>query len=243
MTKSEATSVLLEKRANGVAVVTLNRPQVLNALDIPAKERLGAIWQDISDDPRVRVAVLTGAGEKGFCAGSDIKEINRTGRMVTTETLLRAIPGVGVPLAKPVIAALTGYCIGMGMTLALHCDLRLAAKDAVLGYPEVKHGIVAAIVMANLVRNVGRKAAFELVATGEPIDAACALALGLINRVAAPEHLLSDALALAEKFAGVERDAMAATKALFYRVLDLPFEQALDAGRDVNKRMRGFGKR
>ena len=82
-------SVLLEKRSNGVAVVTLNRPQVLNALDVPAKERLGAIWREIAEDPQVRVAVLTGAGEKAFCAGSDIKEINRTGRMVSTDTLLR----------------------------------------------------------------------------------------------------------------------------------------------------------
>src|SRR3954466_6055307 len=99
-------SVLLEKRANGVALVTLNRPQVLNALDVPAKERLGEIWQEIAEDVPVRVAVLTGAGEKLFCAGSDIKEINRTGRMVSTETLLRAIPGVGVPLMKPVSEAL-----------------------------------------------------------------------------------------------------------------------------------------
>ncbi len=77
----------------------------------------------------MRVAILTGAGEKAFCAGSDIKEINRTGRMVTTETLMRALPGVGIPLDKPVIAALHGYCVGMGMTLALHCDLRLAAQE------------------------------------------------------------------------------------------------------------------
>jgi len=110
-------SVLLDKRTNGVAIVTLDRPQVLNALDVPAKERLGAIWQEIADDTAVRVAILTGAGTKAFCAGSDIKEINRTGRMVTTDTLLRAIPGVGIPLLKPVIAALHGYCIGMGMTL------------------------------------------------------------------------------------------------------------------------------
>src|SRR3979409_1602349 len=110
-------SVLLEKRANGVAVITLNRPQALNALDVPAKERLGSIWQEISDDPGIRVAVLAGAGEKAFCAGSDIKEINRTGHMVATDTLLRAIPGVGAPLDKPIIAALHGYCIGIGMTL------------------------------------------------------------------------------------------------------------------------------
>src|SRR5258708_5723611 len=130
-------SIRLEKRANGVAVVTLDRPQVLNALDVPAKERLGAIWQEISDDANVRVAILAGAGDRAFCAGSDIKEINRTGRMVSTDSLLSAIPGVGIPLTKPVIAALHGYCIGMGMNLALHCDLRLAAKDTVLGCPEV----------------------------------------------------------------------------------------------------------
>src|SRR5688572_20732813 len=118
-------SVLLEKSANGIATVTINRPQALNALDIPAKERLAEIWQEIADDAAVRVAILTGAGEKAFCAGSDIKEIDRTGRMVSTEALMRAIPGVGIPLAKPVIGALHGYCIGMGMTLALHCDLRL----------------------------------------------------------------------------------------------------------------------
>ena len=84
-------SVLLEKRANGVAIVTLNRPQVLNALDVTAKERLGEIWQAIAADPKVRVAVLRGAGDKAFCAGSDIKEINRTGRMVTTDALIRAL--------------------------------------------------------------------------------------------------------------------------------------------------------
>src|SRR5712692_9759100 len=138
-------SVVLEKRSNGVAVVTLNRPHVLNALDVPAKERLGAIWQDIADDASVHVALFTGAGEKAFCAGSDIKEIDRTGRMADTDKLMRAIPGVGIALAKPVIAAMHGYCIGMGMTLALHCDLRLARKNTVLGYPEVRHGMISAV--------------------------------------------------------------------------------------------------
>ena len=124
-------SVVLEKRASGVAVVTIDRPRVMNALDVLAKERLGEIWQEIANDPQVRVAILTGSGEKAFCAGSDIKEIARTGSMASTTTLMRALPGVGIPLDKPVIAALHGFCVGMGMTLALHCDLRLAAKDAV----------------------------------------------------------------------------------------------------------------
>jgi enoyl-CoA hydratase/carnithine racemase len=188
-------SVLLEKRANGVAVITLNRPQALNALDVPAKERLGAIWQEIADDPQVRVAVLAGAGTKAFCAGSDIKEINRTGRMVTTETLMRAIPGVGVPLAKPVIAALHGYCIGMGMTLALHCDLRLAAKDTVLGYPEVKHGMISGVSALHLPQVIPSALAMEMLLMARNISADEALRWGLVNAV------VDDVAAEAEKWA------------------------------------------
>ena len=187
-------SVLLEKRANGVAVVTLDRPQVLNALDVPAKERLGSIWQEIADDPAVRVAVLTGGG-KAFCAGSDIKEINRTGRMVTTDILLRAIPGVGIALAKPVIAALHGYCIGMGMTLALHCDLRLAAKDAVLGYPEVKHGMISAVSALRLPQVISSARALEMLLLARNISAEEGLRWGLLNAV------LDDAAAAAQKWA------------------------------------------
>ena len=110
----------------------------------------------------VRVAVLTGAGDKAFCAGSDIKEISRSGRMVTTDTLLRAIPGVGIPLMKPVIAALHGYCIGMGMTLALHCDLRLAAKNTVVGYPEVRHGMISAVSAIRLPQVIPHARALEM---------------------------------------------------------------------------------
>jgi enoyl-CoA hydratase/carnithine racemase len=205
-------SVLLEKRANGVAVVTLDRPQVLNALDVPAKERLGAIWQDISEDPRVRVAVLTGAGEKAFCAGSDIKEINLTGRMVTTEILMRAIPGVGVPLAKPVIAALHGYCIGMGMTLALHCDLRLAAKDTVLGYPEVKHGMISGVSALHLPRVIPSALAMEMLLMARNISAHDALRWGLVNAVV--DDVAAEAETWAATIAGYSPAAVQATKRL-----------------------------
>ena len=96
--------------------------------------------------------------------------------------------------------------------------------------------------MANLVRQAGRKAAFELVATGEPIDASRALELGLVNRVAAPQMLMQEALLSARAMAAVAPQAMAATKSLFYRVAELPFDQALEAGREMNQRMRGFRK-
>jgi enoyl-CoA hydratase/carnithine racemase len=205
-------SVLLEKRANGVALVTLDRPQVLNALDVPAKERLGTIWQELAEDPQVRVAILAGAGPKAFCAGSDIKEINRTGRMVSTETLMRAIPNVGIPLDKPVIAALHGYCIGMGMTLALHCDLRLAAKDAVLGYPEVRHGMISAVSALNLPKVIPSAQAMEMLLLARNIPAEEAHRWGLVNAVV--DDVMAQAQTWAEAIAGCSPAAVQATKRL-----------------------------
>jgi enoyl-CoA hydratase/carnithine racemase len=205
-------SVVLEKHASGVATVTLNRPQVLNALDVPAKERLGAIWQEISDDPQVRVVVLTGAGNKAFCAGSDIKEINRTGRMVSTDTLLRAIPGVGIPLMKPVIAALHGYCIGMGMTLALHCDLRIAAKNTVLGYPEVKHGMISAVSAIRLPQVIPSARAMEMLLVARNISAEEAMRIGLLNAVV--DDVQAEAQTWAATIAGYPPAGVQATKRL-----------------------------
>ena len=115
-------------------------------------------------------------------------------------------------------------------------------QPQVLGYPEVTHGIVAAIVMTNLVRQLGRKAAFELVSLGQPIVSLRALELGMVNRVVRNEDVVKEAVAIAEKLAGVSRPAMALTKQLFHQVAELPFDQALDKGREANERMRGFRK-
>src|SRR3954462_5971285 len=205
-------SVLLEKRSNGVAIVTLNRPQGLNALDVPAKERLGAIGREVADDPQGRVAVLTGAGSKAFCAGSDIKEINRTGRMVSTDTLLQAIPGVGIPLMKPVIAALHGYCIGMGMTLALHCDLRLAAKNTMLGYPEVKHGMISAVSAMRLPQVIPSAQAMQMLLLARNYSVEEALRMGLLNAVV--DDVQAEAEKWAATIAGYSPVAVQATKRL-----------------------------
>src|SRR5688500_11706587 len=101
--KERPMNPVAEEVSEGILVITLNRPDVMNALDTASKERLGEIWEKANDSPDVRVIVIKGAGEKAFCAGSDIKEIRRTGRMVSTETLMRALPGVGVDLLKPVV--------------------------------------------------------------------------------------------------------------------------------------------
>jgi enoyl-CoA hydratase/carnithine racemase len=131
--------------------------------------------------------------------------------------------------------------MGGGAGLAIGGDIAIISETARIGYPEVKRGIVAAVVMANLVRHVGRKAAFELVGTGEPVDAAHALVLGLVNRVAPPEKLMETALQFAQAMAAVAPQAMAATKKMFYLAAELPFEEALEAGRDINQRMRSLG--
>ena len=149
--------------------------------------------------------------------------------------------GVFSQLTKPVVTAINGAAMGGGAGLALAGDIAIMSATAKLGYPEVKHGIVASVVMANLVRQAGRKAP-SAVATGEPIEASRAPELGLVNRVVAPQMLMHEAMQSARAMAAVAPQAMAATKPLFYRVAELPFDQALEAGREMNQRMRGFRK-
>jgi enoyl-CoA hydratase/carnithine racemase len=239
-------SELLIENRGAVRVLTMNRPDKRNALNQALTQALLDGLQAAEADESVRSIVLTGAGP-AFCAGADLSEFkdltpDNAPLVERRAELTMKLQGIFSQLSKPVVTAVNGAAMGGGAGLALAGDVALMASTAKLGYPEVKHGIVAAVVMANLVRNVGRKAAFELVAAGEPVDAERALALGLVNRVSAPDALMADAMALAEKFAAVARPAMAATKQLFYRVLDLPFAQALEEGRDVNKRMRAFRK-
>ncbi len=132
--------------------------------------------------------------------------------------------------------------MGGGAGLAIAGDLAVMAQCAQLGYPETRHGIVAALVMANLVRQTGRKRAFELVSLGESLTSRQALEFGLVNRVVPDPDVLSIALDLAVKLSNTKAEAMRATKQLFHEVADLPLEEALRRGRDTNKRMRAFRK-
>ena len=205
-------SVLLEKRSNGVAVVTLNRPQVLNALDVPAKERLGAIWREISEDCPSARRGAHGCRREGVLRRLRHKGDHRTGRMVSTDTLLQAIPGVGIPLNKPVIGALHGYCVGMGMTLALHCDLRIAAKNTMLGYPEVKHGMISAVSAIHLPQVIASAHAMEMMLLARNMSAEQAMRIGLVNAVV--DDALAEAEAWAATIAGYPPAAVQATKRL-----------------------------
>lgn len=247
MTAKESWSVpvLLVEDRGAVRVLTMNRPEKRNALNSDLTRALLEALRAADKDEAVACVVLAGAGQ-GFCAGADLSEFkdltpDRQALVEARAELTMQLHLAFSKMAKPVVTAVQGAAMGGGAGLAIAGDMAVMAEGAKIGYPETRHGIVAAIVMANLSRQVGRKAAFELVALGEPIGAQKALALGMMNRVVPDADLMEEAMALAEKLAAVKRPAMAATKRLFHEVADLPLEQALEKGREANQRMRAFG--
>jgi enoyl-CoA hydratase/carnithine racemase len=241
------TDLVLQRDEGAVRVITLNRPEKLNALNTALTQGILDALRGADADREVRAVVLTGTG-RGFCAGADVGEFKNltadnpqaiAARGDLTMNLHAVIPR----MTTPVIGAINGFAMGGGCGLALATDMAVAAESARFGYPEVRRGAVPAIVMANLVRLAGRKAAFELVAIGETLTADQAKALGLVNRVVPDTALMDTALGLATQIAGVNRDAMAATKRLFYRCVDLPLGPALEVARDANVIMRGYAIR
>jgi enoyl-CoA hydratase/carnithine racemase len=244
--KKGSDPVLLVEDRNSVRILTMNRPEKRNALNTGLTQRLLEALRAADRDDTVGCVILTGAGQ-GFCAGADLGEFkdltpDRRHLVEDRAELTMQLHLAFSKTAKPVVSAINGAAMGGGAGLAIAADMALMADGAQIGYPETRHGIVAAIVMANLTRQVGRKAAFELVALGEPISAARALALGMVSRVVPGAALMQEALALAAKLAAVSRPAMATTKQLFHEVADLPLEEALARGREANKRMRAFRK-
>ena len=234
-------NLLIEDKGT-VRIITLNRPEKRNALDTALTRELLEALRRANDEESLHCVVLTGAGP-GFCAGADLSEFKGLKDPKAAEARAELTMQLHLAFSKmdtPVVTAINGAAMGGGAGLAIAGDMAVMAASAKIGYPETKHGIVAAIVMANLVRQVGRKVAFELVALGEPIGAARALELGMVNRVVPDAKLMDEALAIAQKLATVSRPAMAHTKSLFHEVVDLPLPEALERGRDANKRMRAF---
>jgi len=237
------TTLLVEDRG-AVRVLTMNRPEKRNALNTELTRRLLENLLQAEKENSVGCVVLTGAG-KGFCAGADLaefKDLTPANQRLVDERaeLTMQLHLAFSKMQKPVVTAINGAAMGGGAGLAIAGDLAVMAEGATLGYPEVKHGIVAAIVMSNLVRQVGRKAAFELVSLGEPVDAQKALSLGMVNRVA--RDAVPEAVSLAEKLARMDSQALGATKALFHEVADLALGEGLERGREANRRMRAFRK-
>ncbi|HEX2336508.1 MAG TPA: enoyl-CoA hydratase-related protein [Hyphomicrobiaceae bacterium] len=177
---------------NGIAVITINRPERMNRLDDAIVEGLRAAWQRLMAAEEDRVAVLTGAGEKAFTAGADLKAL--------PTSLYRGIPGVGVAVDKPVIGAVAGWVVGGGMVLTTMCDILIAADNARFSYPEVKVGFTGGII-SNLASRIPHKIAMELLLLGEPIDAQRAYEVGYVNKVVAAAELMPTAMAYAARIA------------------------------------------
>jgi enoyl-CoA hydratase/carnithine racemase len=194
-------NILLEKK-NAIAYVTVNRPKVLNALNMATMEELRTALTDIKNDAGVRVAILTGSGEKAFIAGADIGELARhdavSGKEYTHrgQSVLDLIENLG----KPVIACINGFALGGGCEIAMACTMRLASTNAKLGQPEVKLGIIPGYGgTQRLPRLVGKGIAMQLVLAGEMISAEEAHRIGLVNEVTAPVELIPRAEAIAQK--------------------------------------------
>ena len=197
-------SPVLSRDADGVRVLTIDRPDKLNALNRQTLEALDAAFAAAGEDPAVRAVVLTGSGGKAFVAGADIAEMNALtaieGREFSLlgQRLMRRIER----LPKPVIAMVNGYALGGGLELAMACHLRVAADSARLGQPEVNLGLIPGFGgTQRLLRLAGRAATLELCLLGTPIDAARALQLGLVNRVVPAADLESETMKLAAQLA------------------------------------------
>jgi len=194
-------NLLVESR-DGIAIVTVNRPDKLNALNDRTVDELGAAFAAVAADPAIRGVILTGAGEKAFVAGADIAELSTQSPVDGKE---RSIRGQRVldrieRLGKPVIAAVNGFALGGGCELAMACHVRIASENAKLGTPEVKLGIMCGYAgTQRLPRLVGKGRALEMLLTGEMVDAAEALRIGLVNRVVPREKLLAEAEGLMRK--------------------------------------------
>jgi len=194
-------TLICEKR-EGIVYVTINRPEKLNALNDRVMSDLKTCFESLEEDSEVRAVILTGSGEKAFVAGADIAVL---ATQTPVEGKERSIRGQAVldlieNLGKPVIAAINGYALGGGCELAMACTLRVAAENAKLGQPEVKLGIIPGYAgTQRLPRLVGKGRAMELILAAEPISAAEAWRIGLVNQVVPPQDLIAACEGLARK--------------------------------------------
>ncbi|TMC47231.1 MAG: enoyl-CoA hydratase/isomerase family protein [Chloroflexi bacterium] len=215
---------------DGVALITMNRPERLNALDTEHYAGLSMAWQTVRDDPAIRVAVITGAGAKSFSTGADLKSFIPTppGLAELMLTQKSQLLNRGLEVWKPVIAAVNGYCLGGGMTLLLAADIRVAAEHATFSLAEVKRGVFPANGgTQRIIQQLPHAIAMEMLLTGEAIDAATALRWGLVNKVVSLEQLMDTAMDFARRIAANAPLAVQAAKELALRSRDLDLASGL----------------
>jgi methylglutaconyl-CoA hydratase len=229
---------ILYSVSESIARITLNRPDKRNALNDELLATLKDSLALASEDEQVRVVLLSGAGQD-FCSGADLAALDRTADTGVLDHLTTAHELADTFLAmrhhsKPIVAAVRGRAFAGGCGLATACDIILAAESAQFGYPEVKIGFIPAMVMAILRRSVSEKRAFELLATGEPIGAAEALNIGLINHTFPDANFEAAVETFVESLAAKSASAVELTKRLLYHIDGMTFDAAIEAGAQAN---------
>lgn len=231
-------TIILEKK-NRVATLTINRPDKLNALNAEAKAEMKEVLEDIKKDAAIDVVIVTGAGEKSFVAGTDIRELTslnqQSGKDFSAggQEVFNAIENLG----KPVIAAVNGYALGGGCELALACHIRIASENAKFGQPEVNLGVIPGYGgTQRLARLIGRGRAMEMILSGDPIDAQEAARIGLVNRVVPSAELMPACRTLADKIASKGQVAVR----LALKAVNMTEETNLTDGQELEAKLFGL---
>ena len=232
-----------------VAYITLNRPEAMNALDPEMLDQLKEIWTEVRENSDIRVAVLTGAGEKAFCTGTDMKAAPPPDQSMASIYLNKGMPIIPyMKMWKPIIAAIIGYAVGGGLEIALSCDMRIASKTAKFGLREVRVGSLAGLNGTVLLpRVIPHAVAMKLILTGNMIDAEEAYRVGLISDVVEPNELMDVAKKYAEQIAENAPLSVKAAKQAATLGMDMPTEHAILFNhlmwgilRDTEDRKEGF---
>jgi E-phenylitaconyl-CoA hydratase len=225
-----ANMVLLYEKKDKIATITLNRPEVMNAINHELAHLLYEAWLDFAGDAGMSVLIITGAGEKAFCVGADLKEKELKGDVHVASFWDGSfrLPMRGPEIFKPVIAAINGHCLGGGLELALLADIRIAAEHAMFGQPEIRLGIFPGMgATQRLPRSLPYNLAAEILLTGERFEASKALDIGLVNRVVPSQDLMKTAFSMAETISNNAPLALRAVKESLIRSYDLPLDQGL----------------
>lgn len=229
------TDILVEKH-DAVWLITINRPDKMNSLDLDANDRLVEVWRDFDSDAEARVAVITGAGDQAFCAGADLKTYTRRYATTPAPEFRRKYtngPGFGgitrnMDIFKPIVAAINGYAISGGFEIALACDIRFAAPQAEFALQDAKWGFHACDGgLIRLPQIVGLGHAMDIILSGDRVDSDAALRMGLVNRVVPREDLVAEAMRYAEKLASRSPLSHQFAKEVMRRAVGLPLDEAL----------------
>jgi enoyl-CoA hydratase/carnithine racemase len=227
-------AVLFDAREDGIAVITLNRPEARNALGKDIRAGLFSAWDRFERDPALRVAILTGSGDKAFCAGGDLKEMTEL-RLAVPPRDMFPVPGDNIELTKPTIAAVNGVAFAGGWMIAQACDLCVASTRAQFAITEVKVGRSSPWA-APLIHMIPQRIMMEIVLTGKPITAQRAYEIGLVNRLAEPEGLMAAALALATEILDGAPLSVQAAREMVMLSTEMGRSAALRVARKVSER-------